>query len=122
MRSQKTEDVAQRLGPERLEPLGHERAARVLARRDVVLLDLDVAGRAAKRDARGVLARDHAGERLALLRRHVPLPEAGIDFAVGIDDVRQQLGAAVGAHAVQRRTGFALSEVAQLVARSSRCR
>ena len=107
-------------GAERLEPLGHERAARVLARRDVVLLHLDVAGRAAQREARGVLARDHAGERFALLGRHVPLPEARIDFAVRIDDVREQLGAAVGAHAVQRRTDLALSEVAQLVAARAR--
>ena len=36
--------------------------------------------------------------------RDVPLPETGVDFAVRIDDVGQQLGAAVCAHAVQRWT------------------
>ena len=110
------EDVAQHFGAQRLEPLGHERAARILARRNLFLLDLHVAGRTAQREARGVFARNHAGERLPLARGDVPLPEAGVDFAVGIDDVGQQLGAAVCAHAVQRRPGLALADVPQLVA------
>src|SRR3712207_8390685 len=48
----RSEDVAQHVGAERLEPLGHERAARVLAVGDVLLLDLDVAGRAAEYEDR----------------------------------------------------------------------
>ena len=44
------------------------------------------------------------------MRRDVPLPEARIDLAVRIDDVREQLGAAVRAHAVQRRPDLALAE------------
>ena len=75
-------------------------------------LIVDVAGRAAQRDAGGVLARDHADERLVLARRDVPLPEAR-DRLHGWD--RRCAPAArrgVGADAVQRRTGR----------RSCRCR
>ena len=69
-----------------------------------VFADLDVA----RPDSRSVrltafsLAID-PGQRLAAARRHVHLPEARIDLAVGIEDVRQQLGACMRAHAVERR-------------------
>ena len=86
------------------------------------LRDLDVAVRVAKGEAGRVLARDHAGQRLALLGRDVPLPEARIDLAVRIDDVGQERGAAVRAHAVQRRPDFDLAERRRACGRSHRRR
>jgi hypothetical protein len=57
---------------------------------------------------------------LAALGRDGPLPEARIHFAVRIDDVRQKLGFAVGAHPGQRRTDVDLPEIAELVTRRAR--
>ncbi len=58
----------------------------------------------------------HARDAVATPRRHVHLPEGGIDGAVRVEDLRQELGAIMGAHAVEGRPD-GRAEGAQLVAR-----
>ena len=71
---------------------------------DVGLADLDRRQTALRSVRLTAFSRgDHARDALAAARRHVHCQKAGIDLAVRVEDLREQLGATVRAHAVERR-------------------
>ena len=109
------EDVAQRLGTEGVETFRHEAATGVFALVDVALRDLTHADLRGECDGGGVFTGDDALKHFALLRGNVEGPEAWIDLAIRIDDVHEQLGGAMRAHAIERRADGD-ADVAELVA------
>ena len=109
------EDVAQGIRAERIKAFWHEAAAGVFTLVDVALRDLAHADLRGERDGGAVFTGDDALEHFALLRGDVEGPEAGIDLAVWIDDVNEQFGRSMRAHAIQRRADGD-ADVAQFVA------
>ena len=109
------EDVAQHFGAEGVETFGHEAASGVFTRGDVALFDFHVTALVAEVHAGLVFAGDDAYMHVAVLFGDVPGPEAGIDLAVRVNDVNEQLRRTMRAHADERR-GNVLADVTEFVA------
>ena len=91
--------VAQALRTERLEALGHERAAGVAARLDVGLLNLLFAGGVLEHDHGLVLADDDAVGQLAVLGLNADGDVGDVHFLVRVENLAEQFRRAVRAHA-----------------------
>ena len=101
LRANKGEQIAQALRAERLEALGHQRAAGGSAAPDVVLADREITARVSQQHLGVVLPLDHAVIAQIVLRLDADADKVRLDQAGRGNNVRQQLGRAGRAHAGQ---------------------
>ena len=96
---QVSDEVAQAIGTERFEAVGHERQAGGTAADDVVLLDFVIGSGVAENDGVAIFAGDDAVEGEVIPGFDGEAEEVGFHDAIGIENVDEEIVRAVSAHA-----------------------